>query len=436
MPQALPLDSRHDVARDAGARVRDRAVLTSLARADIALSIHEDIAAIEPEWRSFQRRADGTVFQTCEWLATWQRHVGARRQTKPAIVIGRDGRGQMLFLLPLAIERFGFVRRLTWLGAGLCDYNAPLLVPDFAKWVSRRRFHALWDDVLQRLRSHPHLRYDYVDLRQMPEMVGGQPNPMLRLGVAPHSSSAHLANLAGNWDAFYARRSSATRRHDRAKRQRLAEYGPIELVTATGHDQIVTTLASLMVQKARWFAEMGLSNLFERPGYRAFFHEIATSAWTRHIAHVSRLEIGGITVATNFGLLFGDCYYHVLASYDRESPTTRFAPGVAHLHELLRHAIGLGLRKFDFSIGDERYKHDWCDTEVKLYNHLSAVNLRGLAFAAPIAVAGRIKRAVKQSPALWSAVRRMRAMLGRRLSLWGAATRLASLCVPAPHKQV
>jgi CelD/BcsL family acetyltransferase involved in cellulose biosynthesis len=412
MPQAVPalLDAGDDIVR-----VRDRTVLTSLARADIALSIHEDIVAIEPEWRSFERRADATVFQTCEWLATWQRHVGVRRHTRPAIVIGRDGSGQILFLLPLAIERLFFVRRLTWLGAGLGDYNAPLLAADFSKWVSRRRFHSLWDDILQRLRSHPHLSYDYVDLRQMPEMIGSQPNPMLRLGVAPHSSSAHLTNLADSWDALYARRSSATRRHDRAKRQRLAEYGPIEFVTATGHDQIVTTLALLMVQKARWFAEMGVRNLFERPGYRGFFHEIATSPWTRHIAHVSRLEVGGITVATNFGLLFGERYYHVLASYDRQSPTARFGPGVAHLHELLRYVMGLGLRMFDFSIGDERYKHDWCDTEVKLFDHLSAVNLRGLVFAVPIAVAGRLKRAVKQSPVLWRAFRRTRATVGRLL---------------------
>ena len=416
MPQAAPalLDAR-SAAAEAGIRVRDRAVLTSLARADIVLSIHEDIPAIEPEWRAFERRADGTVFQTCEWLATWQRHVGVRRQTKPAIVIGRDHTGQILFLMPLAVERFGFVRRLTWLGAGLCDYNAPLLAPDFSRWVSRRRFPALWDDILQRLRSHPHLRYDYIDLRQMPETVGAQANPMLRLGVAPHSSNAHLVNLTDNWDALYARRSSATRRHDRSKRQKLAEYGTIDFVTATDHDQIVTTLSTLMVQKARWFAEIGVGNIFDRPGYRAFFHEIATSPWTRHIAHVSRLEVGGLTAATNFGLMFGDCYYHVLASYDRESPTARFGPGAALLHELLRHAIRQGSRKFDFSVGDERFKHEWCDVEVKLYDHLSAVNLRGLLFAAPLAVVGRLKRAIKQRPMLWRAFRRMRALVGSLL---------------------
>jgi CelD/BcsL family acetyltransferase involved in cellulose biosynthesis len=167
-----------------------------------------------------------------------------------------------------------------------------------------------------------------------------------------------------------------------------------------------------MEQKARWFAEMGLHNMFERPGYRAFFLDIATSPWTRHITHVSRLEVGHMTAATNFGLMFGGCYYHVLASYDRDAPTARFGPGAVHLHDLLRHAIGLGMRKFDFSVGDERFKVEWCDTELKLYDHTSAVTLRGVPAAAWVAAVRRLKRAVRQSPALWRAFRRMRAAVG------------------------
>ena len=56
-----------------------------------------------------------------------------------------------------------------------------------------------------------------------------------------------------------------------------------------------------MAQKARWFAEMGVDNMFRSPGVREFFLDIATSPDPR-ITHVSRLEVGAATVATNFGL--------------------------------------------------------------------------------------------------------------------------------------
>ena len=94
----------------------------------------------------------------------------------------------------------------------------------------------------------------------------------------------------------------------------------------------------------------------------------------------------------------GDCYYHVLSSYDRGSELARFGPGAAHLHDLLRFAIGRGFRKFDFSVGDERYKHEWCDSEMKLYDHVAVATLRGACAALPIVVLRELQ-AVDQAEA-------------------------------------
>src|SRR5688572_11373003 len=71
MPQAAPalLDTRLDEDAEVHTHAdRTAAGPASFARSDILLSIHEEIAPIEPDWRAFERRADGTVFQTCEWL--------------------------------------------------------------------------------------------------------------------------------------------------------------------------------------------------------------------------------------------------------------------------------------------------------------------------------------------------------------------------------
>jgi CelD/BcsL family acetyltransferase involved in cellulose biosynthesis len=403
---------RIDAGEESRTLERPASPAPNLARADIRLSVHEDIAAIEREWRDLEQRADGTVFQTYAWLSTWQRHIGSRRDVRPAVVIARDARGEILLLLALAVERSGVARRLSWLGAELCDYNAPLLAKDFSQHVTIARFRLLWADVLERLRSHPRLAFDLIDLAQMPETVGGQHNPMLHLGAAPHRNCAYLVSLADSWDKQYAKRSSATRRHDRAKRTKLAEHGEVRCVNATEPAEIVRTLDTLMAQKARWFAEMGVENFFVRPGVREFFLAIASDPGTRAITHVSRLEVGGTAIATNLGLMFGGCYYHVLASYDRGSELARFGPGAAHLHELMRHAIGQGFRKFDFSVGDERYKHEWCDSELKLYDHLAVASVRGACAALPILLSRRVKTWIKRNPAIWNAFRRARAAVG------------------------
>ena len=376
-------------------------------RAELDLAIYDDLAAVEADWRAFERSAEGSVFQRFDWLALWQRHIGARHEVIPAIVIGRRD-GKPLFLFPLAVTP-GIVRRLGFLGSDLCDYNAPLLAPDFSKHVTPAAFRDLWQKICRLLQGRPRHRHDIVELTKMPDAVGAQPNPFVTLDVELNPSGAHLAHLPASWDEFYrARRSSETRRRDRTKRKRLAEYGEVRMVTPQAPADIARTLETLIEQKAKSLGRMGVANIFARPGYREFFFDLATNPSTRSLVHVSRLEAGPIWVAVNLGLADRECYYHVLTSYD-EGEVSRFGPGATHLRELMCRAIAQGFRRFDFTIGDERYKSEWADTTLSLYDHVASVTARGWPLATLARTRRQLKRSIKQNPVLWDAFSRMRA---------------------------
>lgn len=377
---------------------------------DIRLSIEGDLAAVESEWRAFERHADCTVFQTFDWVSVWQRNVGVRKGTTPVVVTGRDSAGAPVFLLPLAIEKFGAARRLTWLASELCDYNTPLLASDFSRRIEPEHFLRLWSEIAGRLQSHPEFRYDFVHFEKMPETVGTQANPMLGLPVMRNASNAYMTQLSGDWEAFYtAKRSSSTRRRDRTKRKKLGEFGEVKFVDPAGADEVSSSLDILMSQKSKQFAAMGVPDIFARLGYPEFFREMATTR--RELVHVSRLDVGAVPAALNLGLTFRGCYYHVLASYT-DAELSKYGPGAAHLHELIGYAIKKGCGAFDFTIGDERYKRDWCDTELKLFDHMAFATLRGAAVAGPLQAARIAKRWIKQTPAVWNAVTKMRALAG------------------------
>jgi CelD/BcsL family acetyltransferase involved in cellulose biosynthesis len=380
--------------------------------AGISLRVYGDLAEVEREWKAFERRADCTVFQTFDWLAKWQRHIGRRKDTVPAIVLGGNAEGQLLFILQLAVESRGPARRLTWLGSELCDYNAPLLAEDFCRSVSADRFGKLWQEIVRLLRANPRFRFDFVDLQKMPETVGGQRNPFLSLQVLDHPSGAYVANLDGDWDHFYAaKRSSSTRKKERRQLKHLAEYGEVRFVDVQDRQEIERTLDTLIDQKSRSFARMGVEDIFSRPGYREFFLDVATDLNVSALTHVSRLDVGSTMAATNLGLRFRDCYYLVLSSY-HDGEFSRFGPGRAHLHELLRHAIDSGFRQFDFTVGDEPYKRDWSDTELRLHDYLAAVTPRGWLMVAMTTAYRRTKRFIKQSPMLWRAFSKARGLAG------------------------
>lgn len=379
----------------------------------IALKVYENPAEIESIWRAFEGHADCTVFQTYDWLVLWQRHIGARADVRPAIVVGRDESGDILFILPLATRPAGFARALVWLGSELCDYNAPLLGTHFSDCMPARQFNLLWQRVLKELRQHASLHYDLIRLEKMPAMVGAQANPMLALGVTLNPSGAYATALNASWEAFYAaKRSGSTRSRDRSKRKRLGEFGSVAMVHAQTENELLGSLDTLVAQKSRAFARMGVSNIFVRPGYMDFYRALASDPQARAMVHVSRLDCGQQPVAVNLGLTFRGTYYHLQASHD-DGELSRFGPGATHLHEILRYAIERGCTVFDFTIGDERYKQDWCDGTQNLYDHLAAVTWRGALLNVPMAAGSWAKRHIKQSPQLWNVFTRARAFYGR-----------------------
>ncbi len=373
------------------------------------IAVMSDLDLIEDEWRALELCADCTPFQSFEWLATWQRCIGAPAGVTPAIVTGRRATGELLFLLPLAVERTRFIRQLTFLGHALCDYNAPLLAPDFSGHVSADDFRAVWSSMRLLLQRTAGCQHDLVLLDKMPERVGCQPNPLIALATMLHPSRAYLTALGEDWDSFYAeKRSLATRRRDRTKRKKLAELGGLRVVWPKAPEEIRSTLSALFAQKSRWFARMGIPDLFAQPGHSDFFVSVANAGG--RFVHVSRLDVGATCAAASLGLLFRDCYYHVLASYD-DGPVSRFGPGAAHLHELMSHAISQGCRRFDFTIGDESYKRDWADTKINLYDHVSGAGCLGRLAAAAIVARLRAKRWIKNSPLMWTAASRFRSVL-------------------------
>jgi len=373
----------------------------------VRLFFHHDLNAVEREWRAFEQVADGTVFQSFDWVSTWQRHIGALEGIAPVIVTGRDSRGALLFLLPLGVETRGFARRLTWLGTELCDYNGPLLAPEFADSDAAQSFAAIWNEILVSVRRAR--RFDVVHLDKMQPTVGAQPSPFMALGTFAHPNGAYVTRLFGDWETFYAeKRSSATRRRDRTKRKRLGEFGELRFVTPPTPAEVSETLTTLVEQKSGQFAAMGVPNIFLRPGHCAFYEALAAQP---HFVHVSRLDVGPLTAAANLGLIFRGSYYHLLASYDA-GEISRNGPGAAHMHDLLRYAIGRGCVAFDFTIGDERYKKEWADAALTLYDHVAAETPRGLPLALKLALSGRLKRIVKQTPAIWRVAERVRSFIG------------------------
>lgn len=407
-----------DVGRETPRRVNEASGVSVA----LNLSLYDRFESVEAEWRRFEQIADCMPFQTFDWLQRWHRHIGTRQDVQPAIAVGSFADGQTAIILPFGIDRSRGARRLCWLGQDLNDYNAPLIAGDFARRIPTERFRALWKELRTRMQRAPLFRHDWIELEKMPQLIGSQLNPFFALPVATNPSGAHIAELGGDWKTFYfAKRSSATRRRDRSKRKRLAEFGEIGFAVDTNPDDAKETIETLMAQKRRLFVHRGIPDMFERSGWREFFLDVAKQASPLSVSppardrkaqmHIGHTQFGANRGAAHLGVVFRDAYYHVLASYD-DGAIAHYGPGALHLRELIANVIALGLRRFDFTVGDEPYKLEWSDTHIKLGDYAGAATLRGVPALARSIAQRRIKRFIKQTPAAWRTVSRLRARIG------------------------
>ena len=370
----------------------------------VQLTFHQNISEIKDLWLKLQTEGDCYAFQSYEWLSTWQECIGGQLGFEPAIVIGRSSAGAVLFILPLAIVRSAFVHRLTWLGTPLADYNAPILSKDFRKHIASGQFKALWHEILQILPS-----FDVSDLSKQPEMVSGQRNPMLELSHSVNASGAHSVSLVPDFDALYAvKKSKSGRSRERKRERKLAEVGPIDFLVHEDVGEIDACINRLIEMKTKSFAAMGVANVFEQNGNDDFYRKLATQEDTRHITQVTELRVNDECQATNWGIVFKGRYYYVMASYV-QNELSRYAPGTLQLNKIIKWAAENNIDVFDFTIGDERYKLSWADNSIDLHDHLSANSLLGLIFVAPHLLQRKMKRFIKQTPALWELYRKGRA---------------------------
>jgi CelD/BcsL family acetyltransferase involved in cellulose biosynthesis len=367
--------------------------------------------AVERSWKSFEEYADCTVFQSFDWLFEWHKHIGIKADVTPVIVTASTDRGDPLIILPLSIKKQGRLRRLAWLGDDLCDYNGPLLAPHFASRVDDRQFIALWRETLRAIRSDGRLSFDLVALHRMPERIGTQRNPFLAIPVLPNTFGAHVATLGTNWEEFYrAKRSSRDRKTDRRKFGHLAKHGDLHFIEASEPDDIARTMDLLIRQKRASYARIQADDIFLRPGYREFFKAISAKPQLTGVVHVSRLDVGKEPVATGFGLCFKSCYYLVLSSYE-DNHLALYSPGRAHLCDMFRSAIERNCERFDFTIGDEPYKREWSDIEVRLFDLLEGGTLLGHLSIVGKAALRRADLFICERPALRRPLSRIRHQL-------------------------
>ncbi len=333
-------------------------------------------------WKTLGETASAYPFQRREWVETWAETIGKDRGYRLLPTVVRDDAGKM-GLLPLAIGTRAGVRSLEWAGAGVTDYNAPLLEPGFSVDPGRML------DTIEREAADSGCALVYLD--RMPALLPDGPNPFIPSCALRHHVKAHSLATPPDMESYLAGVFGGKARYNLRRSARTLGGGrPPELRRVTEPERRAGAVAVLAGWKSGRYEATGAKNPFADPGVAAFYRGIVASPMPG--VEVDELVAGDVPLALHLGIRDRHALYVLVPGFPAGGANARHSPGMHLFLALIESAVAENTPRVDFTIGDEAYKLRLCDREVELFAVVRGRGIRGRAVAAAIATTMRLKR--------------------------------------------
>lgn len=373
----------------------------------ISLRVTDDLHGLKGVWEDLQTRSPCTAAQTFDWARAWALHVLGPNSARPVIAVGYGADREVLFLWPFETAKVAGLSVLKWLSEDHANYCMGLYQPGTAERLTGNDIARLMAEVGRMSGAAAAV------LGKQPFVWDGVPNPFAKFPHLPATNYGFAATLGDFKTIFMTRISGHARGLLGRTERRLAEQGALSYGWAETRDERLEILDTLIAQKTRQLAHMGVKNMFDAH----------TSAFYRDIAllegdNPSRLRLGyfkvGDTVlATHSGMICHDRLM-ITVSSRTDGELKRYSPGSILLRHQIEEAANQGLAFYDLGLGSASYKEKWCDVVEPLFDSCIAFKPHGTLLALALNSGARAKRLIKSNPHLWAAAKRVRRALGAR----------------------
>jgi CelD/BcsL family acetyltransferase involved in cellulose biosynthesis len=370
-----------------------------------SVDILDNLTQAEKVWRGLEDQRVSTPYQRFDFLAPWQRQVGAREELLPFIVIAYDAERRPLLLLPLALGHKHGVRAACFMGGKHATFNMALWDRDFAAGATAAEINALMSAIRERSAA------DVMALTQQPLRWRDLPNPMALL---PNQASANdcplLTMVPGAAPAMLI--GSSFRRRLKGKERKLQTLSGYRYHVATTDAEIGRLLDWFFAVKPLRMAEQKLPNVFAEPGVQDFIRGacMAPLAGGSHVIEIHALECDEEVIAIFAGVADGHRFSMMFNTYT-VSGNSRYSPGLILMRNIIDHYAGRGYRALDLGIGSDDYKRLFCKSDEPIFDSFIPLSPRGKVAAAAMSGINRAKHLVKHNQTLFHMAQKLRSAL-------------------------
>jgi CelD/BcsL family acetyltransferase involved in cellulose biosynthesis len=338
-----------------------------------------ELARLAPHWdRLWQADPRTSLFGGFTWSRVAWEAFGETRRLCTVVVWEGD---QIKAILPLAVES----GTLGFIGSPQSDYNDLLCTADGGPEVLDAALGALQASPMAFCRGV--LENVPADSRLMTLLpaVG----PRVRRGLhATEAAMCRSIDLSIGADAVD--QLLGSKRFSKLEK-RLKRLGEVSFRHLEDRSEAKAHLDGLYRQHIARRALIGGQSDCRDPRFRRFYELIIETFDPAGPLRFSVLEIAGRAVAYHFGFEFDGAFLYYKPTFDIDY--WDYSLGDVLLGRLLDYFRQRGLRRFDFTIGDEAYKNRFTNREVPCYSiHLFPPRLSARVSRLGLQVKDRFKR--------------------------------------------
>jgi CelD/BcsL family acetyltransferase involved in cellulose biosynthesis len=376
----------------------------------VHIEVADRMEAAQTAWRQLSGPDNlATAYQNYDFCALWFRHVGKPAGMRPFIVIGRDDRGNPLFLWPLVRRRLGSCEVATYFCGSHATFRTTLWRSDIAAHVTQQDLCAILDQIAES-------EIDALLLLNQPESWNGLHNPLRLLPSQSSPDNTYGVALSGSGPEIIARHlNSETRRKFRRKERHLAKLPGFRYVRATSEQDVDRYIDAFMKQKSARLSARGIKNAFGEPGVEEFLraacrHNLASG---EPLIEIHALDSDAEVLALYLGIRDGECFSAMFNSYTL-SKHARRSPGFTLLLKMVDDCARRNFHSLNLGAGTAAYKSALCDIKGHPFDNFIGLTLRGQALALFLRTAYRLKGVIKRNPLVWNFAHSLRAKLFAR----------------------
>ena len=336
-------------------------------------------------WKSIENNCSSNFFQDLEYI---QEIANNNDNNTKIIIIYLNN--DAIAILPLEIKKLFFINTLQWIGTDYSDYCNPILSQNFNSYYKKTDFIKVWSEILDSLRDE----VDLLFFNNQLNFIDKSTNPFVDGLKSVYFSKIYFIDLNNDFESYKNEIKKKNKKYlyeihrTLIKLEKLKKQSKNIILEVKSSLEKKLDFKKIIEEKKNQLLKKKVKNKLNSD-FTEIIENLIKLKKTNFL--VASLKAEDITLAKCFCFIHKDVFYYYIP-FIFSNNFEKFKPGKILITELIKWCIKNGIKKFDFGLGNEKYKKYFSNKEFLLHRYLNYLSLKGFFAYSLLLIFFKIKK--------------------------------------------